>query len=223
MIEMKDVWKVYSIDTVEVVALRSVNVRIQQGEYISIIGPSGSGKSTLMNIIGCLDRPSRGTYLFNDRNVSEYSDAELAHIRNRRIGFVFQMFNLLPRYDAVKNVSMPLLYAGVDGAKMEALSKDALLNVGLGNRLHHKPSQLSGGQQQRIAIARAIVNNPDIILADEPTGNLDSESGREIISIFKDLNKRMNVTVVLVTHDPSVARQADRTIRILDGALVQDA
>ncbi len=223
MIEMKDVWKVYSIDTIEVVALRSVNVRIEQGEYISIIGPSGSGKSTLMNIIGCLDRPSRGMYLFNDRNVSDYSDAELAHIRNRRIGFVFQMFNLLPRYDAVKNVSMPLLYAGVDGAKMEALSRDALLNVGLGNRLHHKPSQLSGGQQQRIAIARAIVNNPDIILADEPTGNLDSESGREIISIFKDLNKRMNVTVVLVTHDPSVARQADRTIRILDGALVQDA
>ncbi len=220
MIEMQNVWKIYRMDSVEVIALNDINMKIEKGEYISIIGPSGSGKSTLMNIIGCLDRPSEGEYLFNNKNVSDYSDRDLARIRNRRIGFVFQMFNLLPRYDAIKNVSVPLLYAGVEGAKMEAMSRNALVRVGLGDRLYHKPSQLSGGQQQRIAIARAIVNNPDIILADEPTGNLDTKSGKEIISIFKTLNEQMSVTVVLVTHDPSVARQANRTIEILDGSIV---
>ena len=221
MIEMEHVWKVYRMDSVEVTALKDINLRIDSGEYISIIGPSGSGKSTLMNILGCLDKPSDGKFILNDKNISDYSDRELAHIRNKQIGFVFQMFNLLPRYNAIKNVSIPLLYAGIEGQEMETRSKDALEKVGLGDRMYHRPSQLSGGQQQRIAIARAIVNNPDIILADEPTGNLDTKSGREIISIFKNLNQQMKVTVVLITHDPSIALQANRVIKILDGSIVQ--
>lgn len=209
------------MDSVEVTALKDINLRIDSGEYISIIGPSGSGKSTLMNILGCLDKPSDGKFILNDKNISDYSDRELAHIRNKQIGFVFQMFNLLPRYNAIKNVSIPLLYAGIEGQEMETRSKDALEKVGLGDRMYHRPSQLSGGQQQRIAIARAIVNNPDIILADEPTGNLDTKSGREIISIFKNLNQQMKVTVILITHDPSIALQANRVIKILDGSIVQ--
>ncbi len=221
MIEMEHVWKVYRMDSVEVTALKDINLRIDSGEYISIIGPSGSGKSTLMNILGCLDKPSDGKFILNDKNISDYSDRELAHIRNKQIGFVFQMFNLLPRYNAIKNVSIPLLYAGIEGQEMETRSKDALEKVGLGDRMYHRPSQLSGGQQQRIAIARAIVNNPDIILADEPTGNLDTKSGREIISIFKNLNQQMKVTVILITHDPSIALQANRVIKILDGSIVQ--
>ena len=221
MIEMEHVWKVYRMDSVEVTALKDINLRIDSGEYISIIGPSGSGKSTLMNILGCLDKPSDGKFILNDKNISDYSDRELAHIRNKQIGFVFQMFNLLPRYNAIKNVSIPLLYAGIEGQEMETRSKDALEKVGLGDRMYHRPSQLSGGQQQRIAIARAIVNNPDIILADEPTGNLDTKSGREIISIFKNLNQQMKVTVVLITHDPTIALQANRVIKILDGSIVQ--
>ena len=221
MIEMEHVWKVYRMDSVEVTALKDINLRIDSGEYISIIGPSGSGKSTLMNILGCLDKPSDGKFILNDKNISDYSDRELAHIRNKQIGFVFQMFNPLPRYNAIKNVSIPLLYAGIEGQEMETRSKDALEKVGLGDRMYHRPSQLSGGQQQRIAIARAIVNNPDIILADEPTGNLDTKSGREIISIFKNLNEQLKVTVVLITHDPSIAMQANRVIKILDGAIVQ--
>ena len=221
MIEMEHVWKVYRMDSVEVTALKDINLRIDSGEYISIIGPSGSGKSTLMNILGCLDKPSDGKFILNDKNISDYSDRELAHIRNKQIGFVFQMFNLLPRYNAIKNVSIPLLYAGIEGQEMETRSKEALEKVGLGDRMYHRPSQLSGGQQQRIAIARAIVNNPDIILADEPTGNLDTKSGREIISIFKNLNEQLKVTVVLITHDPSIAMQANRVIKILDGSIVQ--
>ena len=221
MIEMEHVWKVYRMDSVEVTALKDINLRIDSGEYISIIGPSGYGKSTLMNILGCLDKPSDGKFILNDKNISDYSDRELAHIRNKQIGFVFQMFNLLPRYNAIKNVSIPLLYAGIEGQEMETRSKDALEKVGLGDRMYHRPSQLSGGQQQRIAIARAIVNNPDIILADEPTGNLDTKSGREIISIFKNLNQQMKVTVILITHDPSIALQANRVIKILDGSIVQ--
>ena len=209
------------MDSVEVTALKDINLRIDSGEYISIIGPSGSGKSTLMNILGCLDKPSDGKFILNDKNIADYSDRELAHVRNKQIGFVFQMFNLLPRYNAIKNVSIPLLYAGIEGQEMETRSRDALEKVGLGDRMYHRPSQLSGGQQQRIAIARAIVNNPDIILADEPTGNLDTKSGREIISIFKNLNEQMKVTVVLITHDPSIALQANRVIKILDGAIVQ--
>ena len=221
MIEIEHVWKVYRMDSVEVTALKDINLRIDSGEYISIIGPSGSGKSTLMNILGCLDKPSDGKFILNDKNISDYSDRELAHIRNKQIGFVFQMFNLLPRYNAIKNVSIPLLYAGIEGQEIETRSKEALEKVGLSDRMYHRPSQLSGGQQQRIAIARAIVNNPDIILADEPTGNLDTKSGREIISIFKNLNEQLKVTVVLITHDPSIAMQANRVIKILDGSIVQ--
>ncbi len=223
MIEMQSVWKVYSMDSIEVAALRDINVRIEKGEYISIMGPSGSGKSTLMNIIGCLDRPTRGKYILNGKQVSDYSDKELAHIRNKQIGFVFQMFNLLPRYNAVKNVSIPLLYAGIESAEMERRAKESLINVGLGDRMFHRPSQLSGGQQQRIAIARAIVNEPDIILADEPTGNLDTKSGKEIISIFKNLNEQMKVTIILITHDPFIAQQANRVIKILDGSIVRNS
>lgn len=223
MIEMQDVWKVYSMDSIEVAALRDINVRIEKGEYISIIGPSGSGKSTLMNILGCLDRPTRGKYILNGKQVSDYSDKELAHIRNKQIGFVFQMFNLLPRYNAVKNVSIPLLYAGIESSEMEKRAKESLIKVGLGDRMFYRPSQLSGGQQQRIAIARAIVNDPDIILADEPTGNLDTKSGKEIISIFKNLNEQMKVTIILITHDPFIAGQANRVIKILDGSIVQNS
>ncbi len=222
MIEMEKVWKVYRMDSVEVTALKDINLRIDSGEYISIIGPSGSGKSTLMNIIGCLDKPSDGKYMLNDKNISDYSDKELAHIRNKQIGFVFQMFNLLPRYNAIKNVSIPLLYAGIEDREIETRAKEALVKVGLSDRMYHRPSQLSGGQQQRIAIARAIVNNPDIILADEPTGNLDTKSGREIISIFKNLNEQMKVTIILITHDPFIAQQANRVIKILDGSIVQE-
>jgi len=223
MIEMKNVWKIYKMDSVQVVALNNITLHIEKGEYVSIIGPSGSGKSTLMDILGCLDKPTKGSYIFNGKNVFEYSDKELAHIRNRRIGFVFQMFNLLPRYNAIKNVSLPLLYAGVDRAEREKISKEALTQVGLGDRFYHKPTQLSGGQQQRIAIARAIINNPDILFADEPTGNLDTKSGKEIISIFKKLNEQMKVTVVLVTHDPFIAQQANRIIKLLDGSIIQDS
>lgn len=220
VIEIRDVKKIYKMGDVEVPALNGVSLDINKGEMVAIIGPSGSGKSTLMNIIGCLDTPTSGTYVLDGVDVSKMSDDDQAIIRNKKIGFVFQQFNLLPRTRAVDQVELPMVYSGTPDRKQKALA--ALQSVGLGERTHHRPNELSGGQQQRVAIARALVTDPSIILADEPTGNLDSKSGAEILSIFRRLNKEEGMTVILVTHDPSIAAQANRTIRIRDGEIVQN-
>ncbi len=214
-----DIYKKYSLGKVEVEALRGVSLEIEDNEYISIMGPSGSGKSTLMHILGCLDTPTQGEYYFEDKKVSDYTDVELARIRNKYIGFVFQNFNLLPRLSALENVALPLIYAG--GKKNERIKQaEAMLKkVGLADRLKHRPSELSGGECQRVAIARALVNNPKIIFADEPTGNLDTKTGTEIMDIFDNLYNEGR-TVVLVTHDPNIAQHAKRIIRIIDGKVV---
>lgn len=202
----------------EVQALRGVSFKIQKGEVISIMGPSGSGKSTLMNILGCLDRLTSGEYILDGENVSDLDDDQLAQIRNQKVGFVFQNFNLLSRSTALQNVELPLRYAGVTEHRAE-LAQKALENVGLGDRTHHKPPELSGGQQQRVAIARALINNPAIILADEPTGNLDSKSGAEIMELLLGLNKKFRTTLIIVTHDPKIAKHTARTIHIFDGLI----
>ncbi len=202
-------------------ALRGVTMQIRRNEYLAIMGPSGSGKSTLMNMLGCLDTPSSGRYEFNGRNVSEMNGDELADIRNREIGFVFQTFNLLPRSNSLHNVELPLIYAGMDPEARRAKATEALQQVGLGDRLHHKPNELSGGQRQRVAIARALVNDPSIILADEPTGNLDSRTGEEIMNLFETLYERGN-TVILVTHESDIARHARRTVHLRDGLIESD-
>ncbi len=220
VIEIKDITKTYQMGDVQVAALNGVSLEIQQGEMVAITGPSGSGKSTLMNIIGCLDTPTSGAYFLDGVDVSKMSDDEQAGIRNRKIGFVFQQFNLLPRTPALDQVELPMVYAGVTDRQTRA--RVALQAVGLGDRVHHRPNELSGGQQQRVAIARALVNNPSIILADEPTGNLDSKSGVEIMNIFKSLNREQGLTVILVTHDPGVAAQAQRAIRVRDGQIVAE-
>lgn len=218
VIKVKELTKTYKMGELEVQALRGVSFKIQKGEVISIMGPSGSGKSTLMNILGCLDRLTRGEYILDGENVSDLDDDQLAQIRNQKVGFVFQNFNLLSRSTALQNVELPLRYAGVTEHRAE-LAQKALENVGLGDRTHHKPPELSGGQQQRVAIARALINNPAIILADEPTGNLDSKSGAEIMELLLGLNKKFGTTLIIVTHDPKIAKHTARTIHIFDGLI----
>jgi putative ABC transport system ATP-binding protein len=221
LIETRDLWKTYVMGEEEIHALRGVTVEIERGEYVAIMGPSGSGKSTLMNLIGCLDTPSKGSYLLNSKQVSEMNDNELARIRNEEIGFVFQTFNLLPRASALQNVELPLIYAGVTSKDRQVRAKAALDKVELTSRMTHRPNELSGGQRQRVAIARALVNNPSILLADEPTGNLDSKTGAEIMSLFARLHDGGN-TIVLVTHEADVAAFAKRVIHFRDGRVEKD-
>jgi putative ABC transport system ATP-binding protein len=221
LIEIADLWKTYQMGSEEIHALRGVSFVIPRGAYLAIMGPSGSGKSTMMNLIGCLDTPSKGKYLLNTRLVSEMDDDELAHIRNKEIGFVFQTFNLLPRASALHNVELPLIYNGTPSHERKERAIKALQSVELGERLYHRPNELSGGQRQRVAIARALVNNPSIILADEPTGNLDSATSNEIMSLFDQLHQHGN-TIILVTHESDIAAHAHRVIRLLDGQIASD-
>jgi putative ABC transport system ATP-binding protein len=222
MIVVEDLWKTYDMGSEQQVhALQGVNLRIRRNEYVAIMGPSGSGKSTLMNLIGCLDTPSNGKYWLNGHLVSELNDDELARIRNKEIGFVFQTFNLLARATALHNVELPLIYNGTPAAERDTRAKAALAAVSLESRMNHKPNELSGGQRQRVAIARALVNSPSIILADEPTGNLDSKTGEEIMALFDDLHSRGN-TIVLVTHEPDIAEYAHRIVHIRDGKIFSD-
>jgi len=221
LIRLQSICRYYEMGSETVHALRGVTLSIERGEYVAIMGPSGSGKSTLMNLLGCLDTPSSGTYELNDHNVSEMDDDELADIRNREIGFVFQTFNLIPRSSALRNVELPLIYAGMDVDERREVALEALNHVGLGNRIHHKPNEMSGGQRQRVAIARALVNRPSILLADEPTGNLDTRTGEEILELFENLSAKGN-TLLVVTHEEQVARHARRIIRIRDGLVASD-
>ena len=221
IIETRDLWKTYVMGSEEIHALRGVNIEIEKGEYVAIMGPSGSGKSTLMNLIGCLDTPTKGSYLLNGKQVSQMNDNELARIRNEEIGFVFQTFNLLPRASALHNVELPLIYAGVTSKDRQERAKEALRKVELESRMTHRPNELSGGQRQRVAIARALVNNPSILLADEPTGNLDSKTGVEIMALFDRLHGGGN-TIILVTHEADIASHAHRVVHIRDGQVEKD-
>ncbi|MBI9072080.1 MAG: ABC transporter ATP-binding protein [Melioribacteraceae bacterium] len=221
MINIENIAKIYEVGTEKVHALRDVSVKIDKNEYVAIMGPSGSGKSTLMNIVGCLDTPTQGLYDFAGENVSQMNDNELARIRNKQIGFVFQTFNLLPRSDALHNVELPLIYAGLSKALRRERAEEALENVGLQDRIHHKPNELSGGQRQRVAIARALVTKPSIILADEPTGNLDSKTGEDIMTLFDNIHSQGN-TIILVTHEEYIAEHAERIVRLKDGLINQD-
>lgn len=221
IIEINNLVKNYHVGTETIRALRSVSLNIKKNEYVAIMGPSGSGKSTLMNILGCLDTPTGGDYILNSTNVSHLEDDQLAEIRNKEIGFVFQTFNLLPRYSALENVSLPLIYAGVTKEDRLAKAEDVLKSVGLSDRVSHKPNELSGGQRQRVAVARAMVNSPSIILADEPTGNLDSKTSRDILNLFDEIHKQGN-TIILVTHEEDVALHAHRIIRLMDGMIESD-
>ena len=222
LISLKKIYKIYSVGGEEVRALDGIDLDIQENEYLAIMGPSGSGKSTLMNMIGCLDTPTSGLYEFEGEMVQVMDDSQLASIRNRKIGFVFQTFNLLPKATAQHNVEIPLVYANIRKSERIEMASNALESVGLSDRSHHRPNELSGGQRQRVAIARALVNNPSIILADEPTGNLDSKSGHEIMNILDELHKRGN-TIILVTHEDEIAQHANRVIRLFDGKITEDA
>ena len=222
LISLKNIYKIYNVGGEEVRALDGIDLDIKNNEYLAIMGPSGSGKSTLMNMIGCLDTPTSGAYEFEGEMVQIMDDSQLASIRNRKIGFVFQTFNLLPKATAQHNVEIPLVYANIQKSERTTMATNALESVGLLDRLHHKPNELSGGQRQRVAIARALVNEPSIILADEPTGNLDSKSGSEIMQILDDLHKKGN-TIILVTHEDNVARHAHRIIRLFDGKIIEDS
>ncbi len=221
LIETHDLWKTYHMGSEEIHALQGISMQVERSEYVAIMGPSGSGKSTLMNLIGCLDTPSRGSYLLNGQQVRELEDDELARIRNEEIGFVFQTFNLLPRATALHNVELPLVYAGVPGPARRARALEALERVELSDRIMHKPNELSGGQRQRVAVARALVNNPSILLADEPTGNLDSKTGLEILTLFERLHGTGN-TIIVITHEADVAAYAHRVIHLRDGRVEQD-
>jgi putative ABC transport system ATP-binding protein len=220
LIDLKNIFKIYQMGNTAIHALDGLDCRIEKGEYVALMGPSGSGKSTLMNIIGCLDTPSSGSYLLNQLDVSQMSDDQLADVRNKEIGFDFQSFNLLPITSALENVALPLVYAGIPKKDRLAQAQEALESVGLGDRVDHKPNELSGGQRQRVAIARALVNNPSIVLADEPTGNLDSKSSYEIMELFDAIHHKGN-TVVMVTHEEDIAARAKRTIRMIDGKIAE--
>lgn len=221
LIEFDDIKKIYQVGTEKVGALQGISLNIEENEYLAIMGPSGSGKSTLMNILGCLDTPSSGSYKFASELVSDMNDDQLAEIRNREIGFVFQTFNLLPRATALHNVELPLIYNGTPSSKRKKIASDALERVGLADRMNHRPNELSGGQRQRVAIARALVNTPKIILADEPTGNLDTRTGEEIMEIFENLHEQGN-TIILVTHEEYIAEHTNRIIRLRDGKIERD-
>ncbi len=221
LITLTDIRKTYDMGPVQVTALDGVSLGIAEGDYVAIMGPSGSGKSTLMNVIGCLDTPSAGSYMLKQREIAQMDDDALAEIRNGEIGFIFQTFNLLPRTDAVENVELPLVYSGISRAERRRRAEKALHTVGLGDRMHHKPNEMSGGQRQRVAIARALVNEPSIVLADEPTGNLDSKTGEEIMALIDDLHAKGN-TIILVTHEEELAARAARVLRLRDGQLVSD-
>jgi putative ABC transport system ATP-binding protein len=221
LIRLQNISRRYKMGAEIVHALRGVSLEIARGEYVAIMGPSGSGKSTLMNLVGCLDTPTEGSYELNGAYVSEMDDNDLAEIRNREIGFVFQTFNLLPRADALRNVELPLVYAGIPAQERRKIALDALTQVGLADRVHHKPNELSGGQRQRVAVARALVNSPAILLADEPTGNLDSKTGNEIMALFEELSRKGN-TIIVVTHEEDIAMRARRIIRLRDGLIASD-
>lgn len=221
LISITDIGRKYVIGTETIHALKSVSLQINKGEFVALMGPSGSGKSTLMNILGCLDTPTRGEYYLNNIRVSEMSEDDLADVRNKEIGFVFQTFNLLPRSTSLDNVALPLVYSGVNKTNRLTRAKDALENVGLGNRVHHKPNELSGGQRQRVAVARALINNPSIILADEPTGNLDTKTSVEIMGLLEEIHSKGN-TIVLVTHEEDIAQHAHRIVRMRDGLIEND-
>jgi putative ABC transport system ATP-binding protein len=223
LIELRDIWKIYSLEEVQIEALRGVSLDIEQGEFVALMGPSGSGKSTLMNTLGCLDRPTSGSYRLDGVEVSTMSMDERARLRNQKIGFVFQNFNLLARTSAIENVELPLLYsAGISTRQRHERAIDLLKQVGLGDRLDHHPGQLSGGQQQRVAIARSLVNRPAILMADEPTGNLDSKTSKDVMHLFEYLNEKTQITIILVTHEPEIAQYAQRAIVLRDGEVVQD-
>lgn len=221
IIQIENLTKIYDTGTIQVEALKSVNLNVERNEYVAVMGASGSGKSTLMNIIGCLDRMTSGRYILDGEDVSKLNDTQLAEIRNKKVGFVFQAFNLLPRLTALGNVELPMIYAGIPASQRHKRAKEALERVGLGDRMHHRPNELSGGQKQRVAIARALVNNPAILLADEPTGNLDTKSSKEIMDIFESLNDE-GVTIVMVTHEADIAAHTKRNVVFRDGEIISD-